>query len=849
MITADPHKRSVRLAEISAILVRVAAPEDRDLLLSFAPVLYAEMPDRIALNLPVEALAARIQEHFRFVVREMPPAFQLYKGLPGLHVCARNPGDAEARAYGAGGGLPLETTIVETHSLDAPFIFESLKNYFQKAGLRVFSTLHPMFAVRRQWERIVWIGSSLEEGSKESFCHFQIERIDSKERLRRLEHEIHSVLKAVVTAVEDFKDMVRFVRETAPRLKPRRGNAKDVESARAFLEWLLDDNYILLGISCYRLGADGLPDRIPESASGVFTDATLLPVVFPGVIEEIETRVRLALDDDRIVDIDYCNNATAIYHLEPIDDIVIREWNEDGSLGQATVLLGRFAKGAFAEKASDIPPLKEKQDWLLSQSRALPNSHAYREIRGVFNRFPKRELFYADLPSLKEIIDRIVYMTGDDEIAVHSRVGRGYVALSIAFSRLRYSYKIEEELRRALGDEFGPISFNTSAECGAVTLILYYFDAARLEHPVELAAVRRLTQSMITTWEDRVALVLESAFGEREGRRLFERYVRSETRSGIYRESTPPEEVADDLTHLESLEGRLEVSVVARSSEAVTLKLYSVRQLGLTDTLRTLHNLGLGVVDEIRVPLSLPEGRKGYLYRFGIEGAPDRIAALLSGVERFATALRALDEQSATDDPLNGLVLQAGLSWREVEVLRALRNHLLQVRTYYNVETVNGVLLRNSNVARALFRSFAARFDPGQVGDRAAAIAESEKGVQTALEAVRSLAEDEVLRALDNLVRSTLRTNFYQRPERPVLSIKVDSRRVEGMPSPRPIFEIYVHSRLLQGIHLRGGKVARGGIRWSDRHDDFRTEVLGLMKTQMVKNAIIVPVGSKGASC
>ena len=370
MITADPQTRTVRLAEISAILARVAAPEDRDLLLSFAPVVYAEMPDRIALQLPVEALAAKIQEHFRFVVREMPPAFQLYKGLPGLHVCARNPGEAEARAYGAGGGLPLETTIVETHSLDAPFIFESLKNYFQKAGLRVFSTLHPMFAVRRQWERIVWIGSSQEEGSKESFCHFQIERIDSKERLRRIEHEIHSVLKAVFTAVEDFKDMVRFVRETAPRLKPRRGNARDVESARAFLEWLLDDNYILLGTACYRLGADGLPDRIPESASGVFTDATLLPVVFPRVIEEVETRVRLALDDDRIVDIDYCNNATAIYHLEPIDDIVIREWNGDGSLGQATVL-----RGASPEAPSPRKPrtsLLSRRSRTGSSRRAVP---------------------------------------------------------------------------------------------------------------------------------------------------------------------------------------------------------------------------------------------------------------------------------------------------------------------------------------------------------------------------------------------------------------------------------------------------------------------------------------------
>ncbi len=195
---------------------------------------------------------------------------------------------------------------------------------------------------------------------------------------------------------------------------------------------------------------------------------------------------------------------------------------------------------------------------------------------------------------------------------------------------------------------------------------------------------------------------------------------------------------------------------------------------------------------------------------------------------------------------MNGLILSAGLSWRDVELLRTLRNHLLQIRSHWNAETVNGVLVRNSVATAALYRAFASRFDPALPGDREAAVAEADAGFTRALDGVRSLAEDEVLRALANLMRAALRTNAYQRPERPVFSVKVDCKKVEAMPSPRPMFEIYVHARRLEGIHLRGGKVARGGIRWSDRHDDFRTEILGLMKTQMVKNSVIVPVGSKG---
>ncbi|MGH7320145.1 MAG: NAD-glutamate dehydrogenase domain-containing protein, partial [Candidatus Rokuibacteriota bacterium] len=846
MPTADPPQRAARAADLTDILCRQASSEDRDLVLSLAPVIFAEMPDRLALGLAPSAVAARILDHFRFLAREIPPTHQLYRGLPGIHVRARNPSEAEARAMGAGTGLPVETTIVETHTVDTPFIFESLKNYFRKAGFRVFAAIHPILAVRRQWGRIVWFGGSQDEGARECYCHFQVERVESPEHLRRIEHEVYSVLKSVFTAVEDHETMVAAVRDLGIRLRSRRGTPGEVEAARAFLDWLVAGNYIFMGTVRYGPGSDGLSDRLHESAAGVFTDPALLPVVFPGVVQEVEARIRPVTNDERTVDIDYCRSASAIYQLEPIDDIIVREWAADGTLAGATLLLGRLAVGAFTQKASEIPLLKEKHDWLLAHSGAMTNSYAYREIRALFNRFPKRELFYGDVQSLKEIIDRIISMTGDDEIAVHRRDGSGYVTLYIAFSRLRYSAKTEADLSQALTEAFGPISFSTSADCGAVTLVIAYFDASRLEHPVDIETARGITRSLVTTWEDRVAAALERAFGEREGRRLVARHVRPESRSGLYRESTPPEEVPKDLKRLERLMGRLEIALFPRSAEAVTLKLYSVRPLGLTDTLRTLQNLGLTITDELRIPLTLPEGRQGFLYRLEVEAPHERIAALQAGEERVRWALRALDEKRATNDRLNGVILQAGLGWREIEVLRTLRNHLLQIRPSSNAETVNGVLLRNGVVAAALFHAFAARFDPGLPGDRAAAIAASDDGVRAALESVQSLAEDEVLRALDNLVRCALRTNFYQRPERPVVAIKVDSRRVEGMPSPRPLCEIYVHSRQLEGIHLRGGRVARGGIRWSDRHDDFRTEILGLMKTQMVKNSIIVPVGAKG---
>ena len=843
----EANERTARLEQVLEILKREAPPEERELVLQVAPILFAGMPPRIGLAMPADVVATRILKlHYPYIAREMPPAHQLYKGLPGIHVTATNPSEAESRAIGGGQGLPLETTILRTHTADRPFIFDSLKNYLQKSGLRVYAAFHPIFTVHRQWERVVGFGDVHDEGSKESYCLFHLEPIHEKERLRRIEHEVFSLLKAVFLAVDDFQDMGRVCRELVPRLRSKRGDEAELKSARAFLEWLQDDNYIFMGTVSYGAAKDATLTRLDETATGVFTDPTLLPVVFPGVMEHVETHLGPDPLHQQILEFDFCANASAIYHMEPIEDLTVREWGEDGSLKGLTVLLGRFARGAFAQRADRIPLLKEKHDRILAASGAIRGSHIWRETRATFNNFPKTDLFYARVSDLERVIRGIVAVSGDEEIVVESRQGAGYEALYVAFSRLRYSYQTEAALRRAFADAFGPVAFATSVDSGPVTLLLFYFNSNELEHPVDPDEARRLTEPLVTSWEDRVSAALDAEFGASEGRRLFQRYVTPESRSGLYREVTAPEQVPRDLRQFEALESRLEIAISVKGAEQASVQLCSVRSLDLTDILKTMQNLGLTVTEELRIPLPLPSGRRCLLYRFGIEAPAERIASLREGEQRLVDALRALDEERATDDPLNGLILSAGLSWRDVELLRTLRNHLLQIRSHWNAETVNGVLVRNSGAAGALNRAFASRFDPALPGDRAAAIAEADAGFTHALDRVSSLAEDEVLRAFANLVRSALRTNAYQRPERPVFSIKVDCKKVEGMPSPRPMFEIYVHSRRLEGIHLRGGKVARGGIRWSDRHDDFRTEILGLMKTQMVKNAVIVPVGSKG---
>ena len=694
-------------------------------------------------------VAARILKlDYPYIAREMPPAHQLYKGVPGIHVTATNLSEEESRAIGGGVGLPLETTILRTHTADRPFIFDSLKNYLQKSGLRVYAAFHPIFTVRRQWERVAAFGDVHAEGSKESYCLFHIEPIQSKEGLRRIEHEVFSLLKAVFLAVDDFKDMGRACGELVPKLRSRRGDAAELQSARAFLEWLQDDNYIFMGTVSYSVLPDGELARMGETANGVFGDPTLLPVVFPGVVEHVEEHLHPQPHDGRILDLDFCANASAIYHLDPIEDLTVREWGEDGKLRGLTLLLGRFARGAFAQRADRIPLLKEKHDRILAACGAIPSSHAWRETRATFNNFPKTDLFYAGVDDLERVIRGIVHVASDEEIVVEIREGAGYQALYVAFSRLRYSYQTEAALRRAFSDAFGPVAFATSVDSGPVTLLIFYFNSNELEHPVDPAEARRLTEPLVTAWEDHVARALEAAFGAREGRRLFQRYVTPESRSGLYREVTSPEQVPADLRQFEALESRLEVGVTLKGAETALVQLCTVRSLDLTDILKTMQNLGLTVTDELRIPLTLPGGRRCLLYRFGIAAPAERIAALRAGEQRFVDALRALDEERATDDPLNGLILAAGLGWRDVELLRTLRNHLLQIRPHWNAETINACWCATAGPRARCYRAFAARFDPALPGDRDAAVAEADAGFTRALDDVQSLASDEVLRAL-----------------------------------------------------------------------------------------------------
>src|SRR5262245_57173643 len=272
MMTRDPQLRTERLDQLHRALATERAGFDQDLLSAFVTAVFVELPDAFLLDPTPEALARRLLEAFNFVVHTVPPAFQMYKNAPGLHVEARNP-DTE------------DVTILQTHTPHVPFIFESLKSYFHQQGLRVLSSIHPLMTVQRRWEQIVRIGDSGDEGARELYCQFRIERVESPERLRRIEHEVHAVLKSIFLAVEDFPAMWRDIHELEHRLREGGDEPARADEAKAFLQWLIDDNFVFFGALAYQPATRGELSPAWASARGVFRDRNILPVVFPGLIE------------------------------------------------------------------------------------------------------------------------------------------------------------------------------------------------------------------------------------------------------------------------------------------------------------------------------------------------------------------------------------------------------------------------------------------------------------------------------------------------------------------------------------------------------------------------------------
>ncbi|MBE2317863.1 NAD-glutamate dehydrogenase [Solirubrobacter sp. CPCC 204708] len=739
----------------------------------------------------------------------------------------RAPGEPRVRAYNPTfeqHGWQSPHTAIEVVSDDMPFLVDSASMELSRRELGIHVLVHPV------------IGD-------ESYMHIEVDR--QADGFETLEQAILGVLAQVRAAVEDWQPMRERMQALLEEPMPAGVDTDEFEEARALLAWVADHHFTYLGYREYELTEDSLR-AVEGSGLGLLRGGGAESTGF----SKLPVAVRaLAREPDPLV-LAKATTRSPVHRPAYLDYIGVKRFDDDGNVIGERRFLGLYTTGAYREVPANIPVLRRKAAAVRERAGFVAGSHDDKALVEVIDTFPRDELFQIGVDDLYEIAVGILELGERQRVRLFMRTDRyeRFVSCLVFVPRDRFNtanrIKIGEILTEALGAE--------SLDWG---LRLTEWVLVRIHYTLHLPAGTRPDYDAqeleariveaIRSWDDDLFDALLEEFGEESGMALNRQY--GAAFPPAYRHDLLARSAVADVQRIEGLsdENDLDLSLyrpLEAPPGALRCKVYRRgERVSLSDVLPMFESLGLTVTDERPYQVTPREGPPAWLYDFGLHAqGPVDVDAIR---DRFHEGFERVWRGEAEQDGFNGLILAAGLDWREVTMLRAVARYLRQAGIPFSDRYMENTLLEHAGVARALVELFRARFDPSGTRGGADRIAER---IEQAIDAVDSLDQDRILRGFLSVVTAMLRTNYFLPGPKPYVSFKLDPHQIPLTPLPRPKFEIFVHSPRVEGVHLRGGAVARGGLRWSDRREDFRTEILGLMKAQMVKNAVIVPVGSKG---
>lgn len=770
-------------------------------------------------------------------------------------------------------------TVVQILSRDMPFLVDSVVMEVNRQGLTLHRVIHPVLRIRRDASgKLQAVGESCPCGGEttvpgrfESLMYIEVDRRTDPADLDALQWGLGHVLNDVRLAVDDWPamrqrlaDMVAEIESRPVSINPA-VNAEETAEAIAFLRWLLDDNFVLLGCRDYDL-------KVSDQDIALHTRAgTGLGILRAGEGEHqslsfaaLAPGLKSLALHPTLLTFTKSNTRSSVHRPGYLDYVGVRSFDADGRVIGERRILGLLTSVAYHASPSRIPLLRRKVAAVQQQAGCMPGSHAAKALATLLEQYPRDELFQIEVEQLLEhalIILRLGERQRFRLLLRHDSFGR-YVSCLMFVPREIYNTEQRQRIQSVLQETFNgsaaefDVQFSGSALARILVMVrtpsgIPDYDAKDLEARL-IRAIRR--------WRDDLKQCLLEACGEERGMTLADRY--GDAFPAGYREDTPPRLAVQDIERIEALIDQGNDQALAlylyRPLEAPSGQLrFKICRLGapvlLSDSLPMLEHLGVKVLEERPARIEPRHGATVWLHDFGL-ACPAGLEPDLADLRpRFEAAFQAVWRGRADSDDFNRLILLAGLNWREALVLRAYARHMKLAGFPYSKAFKETCLAAHPELARRLIEVFHLRFNPDQEaapeGDRARRQAETVAAIEAELEQVANLDEDRTLRQFLAMILATLRCNFHQRRDgepKPYLAVKLEPQAIPGLPEPRPMFEIFVYSPRFEGVHLRGGKVARGGLRWSDRLEDFRTEVLGLMKAQMVKNTVIVPVGSKG---
>jgi len=769
-------------------------------------------------------------------------------------------------------GADLPRNVLEIVSQDRPFLVDSVMGEIGAQGYDILAMFHPIVQSRRDEE-----GVRIREGGRclaESMIQVHLPPLDELSR-RTLVEGVSATLDDVRVSVEDWADMRAQMDEAIAHLEQATTHAspEEVAESRDFLRWLRDDHFAFLGCRIYdfNVGEDGsmidrLPSVQPTTGRGVLRDPdrhVLRKGSEPAVLTPaIETFLR----EPSPIIVAKANMKSRVHRRVYMDYIGVKRYRADGAVIGEARFVGLFTAEAYDQGASAVPLIRRKVRRVLERAGKTPGTHNAKKLRNTVENFPRDELFQMDENDLLEIGLGILHLHDRPRTKLFIRRDQfdRFVSALLYVPRDRYNSIVREQAGELIRDAFGGrlSAFYPQFGDSPLARVHYIIGLNPFDHPEPyLVELERQVTRLSRTWED--DFETHARLNASEEIRLRMHAYQGGFKAG-YREMYDPEEALDDVIKLESLKTDQTIAVrVYRGSDdketALRLKIYRLAQpVVLSNVMPVLENLGLRVVQETGFLVDRrSEGSqvldRGYVHDFEMESAALKVRTLEEIAPVLEDAILAVADGQTEDDGFNRLILEIGVSWREAAFLRTCSRYRQQTGLDPSQAIQEEALASNPEIALDLLELVRIKFDPKRAGSLESRVENAKAAgdsIRHKLESVASLDHDRVLRRMLRLIEVTLRTNFYQRDSdgnlKARIAIKIASEDLEELPLPKPYREIFVWAPDVEGVHIRFGPVARGGLRWSDRRDDFRTEVLGLVKAQQVKNAVIVPVGSKG---
>jgi len=820
-----------------------------------------EALQRLAPDLPPDAAVLLRRLHADVPSAELAaiPAETVAEAAASLYAFAedRVPGRAKLRLLPPGPGRGPHA-VAEIVTDDMPFLVDSALAALAQQGRVVRQLLHPVLAVRRDAAgRLLALDPPEAEATgRESMMRITLGAAPAAMLpgppgapagdWPALEAALSRAMADVRLAVSDFPAMAALLRQAEAEIAP--APTGEPAAAAAFLRWLAEENYVLLGHRRIAVAPDGATSVVAAENLGLLRDAGL-PVFDvlrdPG---SLPAMVRAALADPVPLTVAKANMRSTVHRPQHADVVVTRVFSPDGRVTGVRLFLGLFAAAAYNRNPRSIPMLAQKVDRILAASGIDPAAHDGRALRNILDTWPRDELFQASEAEILEGALRVLDLQIRPRPALVVRrdpFGR-FVSVIAWLPRDTFDTGLRERVGDMLARAFGGhlSAFYIALDDGPLARVHYIIgtDPGRAV-TTETALLEAAVAQAARSFQERLEEALAAERGEAGAAALLARW--RDAFPAAYRDSATGAQGAADLALAERVlaDGR-PAAALSRPAGAEGLVLRLVNPGGplpLADALPLFESLDLRAIQEVPYSLTPRDAVPLVLHVFTLRpGAPAEEARFPALLETLAALL----EGRAEADGFNRLVLRAGLTWRECWLLRMMFRWLKQVGFGFAQASVEAALAEHPDAARNLVDLFHARFDPDFAGDRAAREAELNAAWAVLLDGVANPDEDRILTRLRRLLDAVLRTNYYQGKD--YLSCKIDSAAAGEMPAPRPWREIFVHSPRMEGVHLRAGPVARGGIRWSDRREDYRTEILGLLKAQRVKNVIIVPTGAKG---